>query len=129
MRAKAAFLVLLFFSSLFAGFVQGETPDDIVIDGDYTDWSADSFMGSDSNGIEAGGIMSGVDFSESTWTVALAETFEPLVRRLLDSSDADNDMIIFVLELLIVVCMAAEHGAAPQDAKKFAPAAVQRLRT
>ena len=25
--------------------------------------------------------------------------------------------------------MAAEHGAAPQDAKKFAPAAVQRLRT
>ena len=52
MRAKAAFLMLLFFSSLFAGFVQGETPDDIVIDGDYTDWSADSLMGSDSNGID-----------------------------------------------------------------------------
>ena len=51
MRAKAGFLVLIFLSSLFAGFVQGETPDDVVIDGDYTDWPADSLMDTDSNGI------------------------------------------------------------------------------
>ena len=51
MRAKAAFLVLIFFSSLFGGFVQGETPEDITVDGDTTDWSPDSLMGTDSNGI------------------------------------------------------------------------------
>ena len=52
MRAKAAFLVLIFFSSLFSGLVHGATPDDIVIDGDYTEWPADSLMESDANGVD-----------------------------------------------------------------------------
>ena len=37
------------FFILFSGLVHGETPDDIIIDGDYTEWPADSLMGSDAN--------------------------------------------------------------------------------
>ncbi|MGB1484976.1 MAG: hypothetical protein ACPG9E_03170, partial [Poseidonia sp.] len=32
--------------------VHGATPDDIVIDGDYTEWPADSLMESDANGVD-----------------------------------------------------------------------------
>ena len=60
MRSKAVFLVLIFFASLFGGFVQGQTPEDITVDGDYTDWSSDSLMATDS---------SGVDFSNQIITI------------------------------------------------------------
>ena len=52
MRSKAVFLVLIFFASLFGGFVQGQTPEDITVDGDYTDWSSDSLMATDSSGVD-----------------------------------------------------------------------------
>ena len=52
MRSKAVFLVLIFLASLFAGFVQGQTPEDITVDGDYSDWSADALMATDGNGID-----------------------------------------------------------------------------
>ncbi|MGB1499809.1 MAG: hypothetical protein ACPG81_04495, partial [Poseidonia sp.] len=52
MRSKAVFLVLIFFASLFGGFVQGQTPEDITVDGDYSDWSSDSLMATDSSGVD-----------------------------------------------------------------------------
>ena len=52
MRVKAFFLVLLFFSSLFVAAVQGTTPEDITIDGDFSDWASDSLMQTDTNGID-----------------------------------------------------------------------------
>ena len=52
MRSKAVFLVLIFLASLFGGFVQGQTPEDITVDGDYSDWSADALMATDGNGID-----------------------------------------------------------------------------
>ena len=44
--------MLIFFASLFGGFVQGQTPEDITVDGDYTDWSSDSLMATDSSGVD-----------------------------------------------------------------------------
>ena len=52
MRTKAVFLVLIFFASLFSGLVHGQTPEDITIDGDYSDWSADSLMQSNSDDVD-----------------------------------------------------------------------------
>ncbi|MEK9652072.1 MAG: hypothetical protein VW102_07745, partial [Poseidonia sp.] len=52
MRLKATFLVMLFFSSLFVGAVQGTPPESIAVDGDFSDWSNDSLLQSDGNGID-----------------------------------------------------------------------------
>ena len=52
MRLKASFIVLIFFSSLFVGAVQGTTPDTITVDGDVSDWDPDTLMGTDANGVE-----------------------------------------------------------------------------
>ena len=44
MRSKAVFIVLIFFASLLGGMVEAQTPEDIAVDGSYSDWSADSLM-------------------------------------------------------------------------------------
>ena len=71
------------------------------------------YVGSDSNGHETGGIMSGIDYSEGTWTFARAAEYGPaLLSKLgIPESELTKDLIIFVTELLVVIAMAAEHGA------------------
>ena len=71
------------------------------------------YVGSDANGHETGGIMSGIDFSAGTWTFARASEYGPaLLQKLgLKSSEVTKDLIIFVTELLVVIAMAAQHGA------------------
>ena len=39
-----------FFASLLGGLVEAQTPEDIAVDGSYSDWSADSLMASNSDG-------------------------------------------------------------------------------
>ena len=70
------------------------------------------YIGSDSNGHETGGIMSGIDYSDGTWTFARAKEYAPtlLARLGVPSSEITKDLIIFVTELLVVICLAAEHG-------------------
>jgi site-specific DNA-cytosine methylase len=71
------------------------------------------YIGSDSNGHETGGIMSGIDYSEGTWTFARASEYAPtlLARLGVPTSEVTKDLIIFVTELLVVISLAAEHGA------------------
>ena len=52
MRSKAVFIVSIFFASLLGGLVEAQTPEDITVDGSYSDWSADSLMASNSDGID-----------------------------------------------------------------------------
>ena len=52
MRSKAVFIVSIFFASLLGGLVEAQTPEDIAVDGSYSDWSADSLMASNSDGID-----------------------------------------------------------------------------
>ena len=70
------------------------------------------YIGSDSNGHETGGIMSGIDYTEGTWTFARASEYAPtlLARLGVPASEITKDLIIFVTELLVVICLAAEHG-------------------
>ena len=70
------------------------------------------YIGSDSNGHETGGIMSGIDYTEGTWTFARASEYAPvlLARLGVPSSEITKDLIIFVTELLVVICLASEHG-------------------
>lgn len=51
MRAKAILLCAVFIASSFCSIVNAATPEDITIDGDDADWSGDSLMESDLNGI------------------------------------------------------------------------------
>ena len=52
MRSKAVFIVSIFFASLLGGLVEAQTPEDIAVDGSYSDWSADSLMASNSDGVD-----------------------------------------------------------------------------
>ena len=45
------FMILVFTCPCLLGIVTASTPEDIVIDGNLNDWSADSMMGTDSNGV------------------------------------------------------------------------------
>ena len=51
MRATASFMVLLFCLQAFMGFVSATTPETISVDGDVSEWSGDSELGPDSNGV------------------------------------------------------------------------------
>ena len=44
-------LSLLFLSSTMLSMVAGTTPDDVNVDGDLGEWSADTLMGTDANGV------------------------------------------------------------------------------
>ena len=69
------------------------------------------YIGSDSNGFEAGGgggVMSGIEFDQGEWTFGLAEDYGAALRA--HCGDADDDLIIAVTELLIVIVMAAQYG-------------------
>ena len=44
-------MILVFVCPCLLGIVTAATPEDIVIDGDLNDWSADSMIGTDSNGV------------------------------------------------------------------------------
>lgn len=52
MRTKAVSLVLIFLASLLGGLVQAQTPDAVIVDGDFVDWPADTLMQTDSNGVD-----------------------------------------------------------------------------
>ena len=56
--------------------------------------------------------MSGIDYTEGTWTFARASEYAPtlLARLGVPASEITKDLIIFVTELLVVICLAAEHG-------------------
>ena len=45
------FMILVFTCPCLFGIVTASTPEDIVIDGNLNDWSADSMMGTDANGV------------------------------------------------------------------------------
>ena len=51
MRATASFMVLLFCLQAFMGFVSATTPETMTVDGDVSEWSTDSELGTDSNGV------------------------------------------------------------------------------
>ena len=51
MRATAVFIVALFCLQAGMGFVSAMTPETITIDGDVAEWSLDSQIDSDSNGV------------------------------------------------------------------------------
>ena len=48
---KSVLLSALFLSSMLLSMVAGATPDDVEVDGDLSDWSADTLMGTDANGV------------------------------------------------------------------------------
>ena len=69
------------------------------------------YIGSDSNGLEAGGgggVMSGVEFDQGEWTFGLAEDYGAALRA--HCGAADDQLITAVTELLIVIVMAAQYG-------------------
>ena len=51
MRAYAVFIVLLFGLQAGMGFISATTPETITVDGDVSEWSADTEMATDSNGV------------------------------------------------------------------------------
>ena len=51
MRATAVFIVLLFCLQAGMGFVSATTPETITVDGDVSEWSTDTEMATDSNGV------------------------------------------------------------------------------
>ena len=51
MRTTAVFIVLLFCLQAGMGFVSATTPETITVDGDVSEWSADTEMATDSNGV------------------------------------------------------------------------------
>ena len=57
--------------------------------------------------------MPGIDYSEGTWAFARASEYAPilLARLGVPTSEVTKDLIIFVTELLVVISLAAEHGA------------------
>ena len=50
-RATSVLLSLLFLSSTTLSVVAGATPEDITAEGDLSEWSADTLMGTDANGV------------------------------------------------------------------------------
>ncbi len=70
------------------------------------------YIGSDANGLETGGVLSGVDFLGMKWTFDLASTYAADLIRLCSLSEdkVERAFIIFVSELLIVVALAAQFG-------------------
>ena len=56
--------------------------------------------------------MSGIDYTEGTWTFARASEFAPtlLARLGVPASEITKDLITVVTELLVVIWLAAEHG-------------------
>ena len=51
MRRTAITLVTLFLAPALLGLVSAATPDDIIIDGDMSDWPEDSLQSTDSNDV------------------------------------------------------------------------------
>ena len=51
MRAYAVFIVLLFGLQAGMGFISATTPETITVDGDVSEWSVDTEMATDSNGV------------------------------------------------------------------------------
>ena len=49
--STSVLLSLLFLSSTMLSMVAGTTPDDVNVDGDLSEWSADTLMGTDANGV------------------------------------------------------------------------------
>jgi hypothetical protein len=73
------------------------------------------YIGSDANGLETGGVMSAVDYTAGTWTVARALEYAPDLIRLCSQTGTetpDDDLIILVTELLAVIALAAQHAPA-----------------
>ena len=52
MRSKALFLVSLIFFQAFLGITSASTPQTIDIDGDISDWSQDTLLQTNSNGVD-----------------------------------------------------------------------------
>jgi site-specific DNA-cytosine methylase len=72
------------------------------------------YIGTDANGHETGGLLSAIDFEAKTWTFARASEYAPAMLEKLGVAGArmEDDLIIFVTELLAVIALAAEHGPA-----------------
>ena len=51
MRAPAVFIVLLFCLQAGMGFVSAATPETITVDGDVSEWSSDTELAVDGNGV------------------------------------------------------------------------------
>ena len=61
-----------------------------------------------------GGILSAIDYEAKTWTFARASEYAPAMLEKLGVAGArmEDDLIIFVTELLAVIALAAENGPA-----------------
>ena len=71
------------------------------------------YVGPDANGHETGGLLSAVDYEARTWAfVCAAEYASALLGKLgLEGAPLEEELIIFVTELLAVVSLAAQRGA------------------
>ena len=51
MRTPAVFIVILFCLQAGMGFVSATTPETITVDGNVSEWSTDTELATDSNGV------------------------------------------------------------------------------